>query len=720
MKPFTLPDFYLPHPPRLNSHLEFARAHSLDWAKRMGILDEPDPAGGLVWDAERLERMDFALLCAYTHPDCDAEALALVTEWYVWVFFFDDDFLAKFKNGGQRGTATRYLERLEHFMAEPGTPAPDPENPAEAGLADCWARTASSMSPAWRRRMVLSTHNLMVESLWELDNIARERIANPLEYIEMRRRVGGAPWSANLVEYAAGAEVPDRFATERPLRVLCDTFSDAVHLRNDLFSYEREVRVEGENANAVLVLETFLGLPTQTAANLVNDLLTTRLKQFEDTAEVEVPQLFSARLASAAEQAAVGRYVLGLQDWQAGGHEWHLRSSRYMNSGLDTGPTGLGTVTARLIPGLRIQLNQHTPPARSPGTLPVTGLTPPGPATPNPHLAAARDDLPRWVAATGLLDPAAPGWTAKSMAEADFALFAALVHPEVSESELVLRARWCAWGFHVGDLLSHAYRALPSAGREQLRRLPQFLADPPPQPPVTPVERALAQLWCDTSATTEAATLRQVRAAVLDSVESWQLWLDNEIRRRIPDPVDHLENRRAAFGGRLVTALGRPAGHPSAADALADTSVLRQLENSALDHAALVNDLYSYRREIHDSGEHQNLVYITQSFLGCTRDAARDIVVDLAEERLRQFEQTARDKLPVFFTDHAVAAATRAAVLAQVHRWQQYLAGNLAWHTGTGRYTAAAPQRPRPRIAGPTGPFVSALGGRRTNTGRPA
>jgi germacradienol/geosmin synthase len=720
VKPFTLPDFYLPHPARLNPHLEFARTHSLDWAKRMGILDEPDPAGGLVWDVERLERMDFALLCAYTHPDCDAEALALVTEWYVWVFFFDDDFLAKFKNARQRAAATEYLERLELFMAEPGDPVPEPENPAEAGLADCWSRTIGSMSAAWRRRMVLSTHNLMVESLWELDNIARDRIANPLEYIEMRRRVGGAPWSANLVEYAAGAEIPDRFAAERPLRVLCDTFSDGVHLRNDLFSYEREVRVEGENANAVLVFETFLGLPTQTAANLVNDLLTTRLKQFEDTAEVEVPQLFLARLAAPSEQAAVGRYILGLQDWQAGGHEWHLRSSRYMNSGLDTGPTGLGTVTARLIPGLRIQLGQHTPPPRTPGNLTVTGLSAPGLATPNPHVAAARADLMQWVAATGLLDPAAPGWTPHSVAEADFALLAALVYPELGESDLVLRARWCAWGFHVGDLLSHAYRALPSAGREQLRRLPQFLADPPAQAPATPVERALAELWADTSATTDPEGRQQIRAAVLESVAAWQLWLDNETRRRIPDPVDHLENRRAAFGGRLVTALGRPAGHPHAADALADTSVLRQLENSALDHAALVNDLYSYRREIHDGVEHQNLVYITQSFLGCSRDAARDIVVDLAEERLHQFEQTARDKLPVFFTDHRVADPTREAVLAQVGRWQQYLAGNLAWHAGTGRYTASAPQRPRPPLAGPTGPFVSTLGGRRTSTGRPA
>ena len=87
----------------------------------------------------------------------------------------------------------------------------------------------------------------------------------------MRRRVGGAPWSANLVEYACGAEVPDRLAGLRPLRVLRDTFADAVHLRNDLFSYQREVAEEGENSNAVLVLEKFLDVPTQQAGDLVSD-----------------------------------------------------------------------------------------------------------------------------------------------------------------------------------------------------------------------------------------------------------------------------------------------------------------------------------------------------------------------------------------------------------------------------------------------------------------
>jgi germacradienol/geosmin synthase len=61
------------------------------------------------------------------------------------------------------------------------------------------------MSAAWRRRFVTATHNLMTESMWELENIDTERVANPIEYLQLRRRAGGAPWSACLAGYATGA-----------------------------------------------------------------------------------------------------------------------------------------------------------------------------------------------------------------------------------------------------------------------------------------------------------------------------------------------------------------------------------------------------------------------------------------------------------------------------------------------------------------------------------
>ena len=200
------------------------------------------PPAPTIWDEAKFDAIDYALLCAYTHPDAPGPELDLVTDWYVWVFFFDDHFLEVYKRTRDLAGAKAYLDRLPAFMPVDLTGTlPEPTNPVERGLADLWARTVPTMSADWRRRFSESTQNLLDESLWELSNINEDRVANPIEYIEMRRKVGGAPWSADLVEHAVGAEVPPGSPPTRPMRVLKDTFSDAVHLRNDLFSYQREI-----------------------------------------------------------------------------------------------------------------------------------------------------------------------------------------------------------------------------------------------------------------------------------------------------------------------------------------------------------------------------------------------------------------------------------------------------------------------------------------------
>jgi germacradienol/geosmin synthase len=325
----------------------------------MGILDLAEEAQGEpIWDEHKFDSHDYALLCSYTHPDAPSPELDLITDWYVWVFFFDDHFLEIYKRTKDMKGAKHYLHRLRAFMPiHPTETLPTPTNPVERGLADLWSRTAFTKSVDWRLRFSQSTKNLLEESLWELANINQNRVSNPIEYIEMRRKVGGAPWSADLIEHAVFVEVPAKIAATRPMRVLKDTFADGVHLRNDLFSYQREVEDEGENANCVLVLERFLKVSTQEAANLTNEMLSSRLYQFDNTAITELPPLFEEHGLDPAARMSVMLYIKGLQDWQSGGHEWHMRSSRYMNQEADNsptptlflgGPTGLGTSAARI------------------------------------------------------------------------------------------------------------------------------------------------------------------------------------------------------------------------------------------------------------------------------------------------------------------------------------------------------------------------------------
>ncbi|WP_310713607.1 family 2 encapsulin nanocompartment cargo protein terpene cyclase [Streptomyces lydicus] len=731
-KPFELPDFYTPYPARLNPHLEAARTHSRKWARGMGMLE-----GSGIWEQRDLDAHDYALLCAYTHPDCDAEALSLVTDWYVWVFFFDDHFLEKFKRTLDRAGGKEYLDRLPAFMPlDPGAPVPEPTNPVEAGLADLWARTVPHMSADWRRRFAESTEHLLNESLWELSNININRVPNPVEYIEMRRKVGGAPWSAGLVEYATGAEVPARVAGSRPLRVLRDTFSDAVHLRNDLFSYQRETEEEGELSNGVLVLETFLDCTTQEAADAVNDLITSRLQQFENTVVAELPALFLEKGLDPKSCADVLAYAKGLQDWQSGGHEWHMRSSRYMNDGgaaAGSAPPwspfsagGLGTSATDLKKALatagahRFRSHTHVP-HQQVGPSRIPDFCMPFPLTLSPHLEGARRRVIDWADRMGLLQPQ-PGvplsdvWDEAAMARHDLALCAAGIHPDATSEQLDLDSAWLAWGTYADDYYPQVFgrtrdAAAAYACTERLKLfMPLDPATTPPEP-VNAMERALADLWPRTTRPMTPEARRAFRAAVDTMTASWLWEIDNQIQNRIPDPVDYIEMRRATFGSDLTMALSRLGHGRHVPPEVYRTGTLRSLENAAADYAALMNDVFSYQKEIEYEGEVHNGILVVQTFFDCDYPTALAIVNDLMTSRMREFQHVAAKELPVVYDDFQLPAEARATLDGYVRELENWMAGILNWHQGCRRYIEPELRHPvgsPGRLGAPSGLGTSA------------
>ncbi|XVQ08233.1 terpene synthase family protein [Spirillospora sp. CA-255316] len=697
MQPFELPEFYVVHPARLNPHVEGARAHSTRWARAMGMLDDTrDPGTPEIWTERQLAAMDYALLCGYTHPDCAAPELDLITDWYVWVFYFDDHFLEVYKKPRDRDGARAYLDRLCSFM---GPEPPEPQNACERGLADLWARTVPSMSAHWRARFAESTEALLRESLWELANISADRVPNPVEYIEVRRRVGGAPWSADLVEHAVGAEVPARVARSRPLRVLKDSFSDAVHLRNDIFSYQRETESEGEVNNCVLVVERFLDVGAQRAAEVVNEALTSRVRQFENTALTEVPHIFEEYALDPAERAAVAAYVKGLQDWQSGGHEWHLRSSRYMNKGggasLGGGPNGLGTAAARVTTVLRAAApSPLAVPYRRVGPTALPEFAMPYTAQVNPHRERAGRNVVAWCAEMGMYGPVArlpePVWTPADLEGFAFEVCAASLDPDSTADELDLSTQWLAWGTYGDDYFPAVFhRDRDMAGAKVfLARMPLFMpldcgAVPPP---ANPFEAGLADLWRRTAGPMPAAGREEFRAAVERMLEGWLWELHTHTQDRIPDPVDYLEMRRLAFGSDLTINLTRIRRGRGLPPGFYRTRTMQGLENAVMDYACLLNDVFSYQKEIEFEGARINGVLAVEHLLGCGRDAAVAIVDDLMSSRLRQFERMAADELPVQAEEYGLDAEARETLDAYLDDLRNWMAGILKWHRETRRY----------------------------------
>jgi len=709
MKPYKLPDFYVPYPARINPHLEAARAHSKAWAYEMGILGSKKEArNSAVWDESDFDAHDYALLCAYTHPDAPGPELDLVTDWYVWVFFFDDDFLELFKRTKDMEGAKDYLLRLRAFMPiEPsGTPA-EPKNPVERALQDLWNRTIPHRSIDWRIRFAESTKNLLEECVWELANIQEGRVANPIEYIEMRRKVGGAPWSANLVEHAAGVEVPAQVAATRPMRVLRDTFADSVHLRNDLFSYQREVEVEGENANCVLVLQRFLGVDTQTAANLTNEILTSRLQQFENTALVEVPILCAEFGLSPSECHDIFLYVKGLQDWQSGGHEWHMRSSRYMKAeGEEEGlgvfsmtPSGLGTAAARVKPspgklGLerRVRSFAHVP-HMPVGNIQRPEFYQPFPVRFNPLLDAARKNLIAWGWQMVICHTIGgmSVWDEGELDEYDFALCAAACQPDASGEGLDLTSQWFAWATYADDYFPLVFaRARDLTGAKVymagLRAFMPLDCGPTP-PPKDPVEAGLADLWRRTASPLSASARKSFLGYVEDMLDSWVWELVNHVENRVPDPVDYIEMRRQTFGAEFGMSLAQLSLDPEIPAEIFKTRPIRALVNSAADGISMINDIVSFKKEVEVEGELNNCVLVVKQFLGCSAQEAINIVRDISAARIRQFEYVRATELPTLMDHFELSARARESLLAYVESIQNWIAGVAHWHFVVPRYT---------------------------------
>ncbi|MDZ8023187.1 MAG: family 2 encapsulin nanocompartment cargo protein terpene cyclase [Nostoc sp. DedQUE11] len=710
-QPFELPSFYVPWPARLNPNLEAARVHSKAWAYEMGILGGAEGSEDYgIWDERKFDAHDYALLCAYTHPDADEAMLNLVTDWYVWVFFFDDHFLELYKRTQDTAGAKKYLNGLPAFMpVQPQETPPEPNNAVERGLVDLWGRTIPNASQDWVIRFTESTINLLKESLWELANISQNRVANPVEYIEMRRKVGGAPWSANLVEHAVGAEIPAAIARTRPLRVLKDTFSDGVHLRNDIFSYQREVEEEGENANCVLVLEQFLNVGTQEAANLTNDLLTSRVQQFENTFVTELPSLFEEYSLTPDERLKVVLYAKGLQDWQSGGHEWHMRSSRYMNQTSDKssiaslflgGPTGLGTSAARLR-GLydslglkRFQGFTHVPyQPVGPVTLPEFYM--PFSTSLNPHLQEARRHSKEWARQMGMLDtlPGMPSiyiWDDHKFDVADVALCGAYIHPNGKSDELNITACWLVWGTYADDYFPALYGYSRNMAGAKLfnARLSAFMpldGSPPPEP-TNPVERGLADIWARTAGPMTANARRLFRRAIEDMTESWLWELANQTQNRIPDPIDYVEMRRKTFGSDLTMSLSRLSQGDEIPPEIFATRTMQGIDNSAADFACLTNDIFSYQKEIEFEGEINNGVLAVQNFLNCDIPHAVAVVNDLMTSRALEFEHIVATEVPVLCDDFGLDTSARKKLYGYIKKLEQWMCGVLKWHKAVDRY----------------------------------
>lgn len=721
MGTFEMPEFYMPYPARVNPHLEGARVHAKAWAREMGILDSPESGAGTgVWDEHKFDSMDFALFVALTHPDASGPELDLLADWYVWAWYFDDFFLHNFMRGMDVEGGREYIDRLVGYVSADGA-GTTPADPVEAGLVNLWARTLPGMSEDWSSRFAEVIQNHVKNTLLEVFDATQDRMPNPIEYvIEVRRRAVGMDFVVYLLEHALGVEIPPAIASIRPLRVIKESFADSGALRNDIFSYEKEV-LAGE-VNGVMVVERFLGCDVQRAADVTNELATSRMQQFENTAVTELFLLFEEYRIDLKVRLEILRYVKGLQDWMAGDFQWMNETARYKDKadggecdeaeceedeggvdegGVDEGgeqptpmtrtpslaegPTGLGTAAARL--GLARRAASVAWPTTSSvmGGEDATRVTSPEFYMPfttrcNPHLDTALVHAKEWAEEIGLLDSGLSRWDESSFDSMGYVRLVALMYPDASGPDLDMIAKWMTLMGFLDDFFEETFtRSRDSrGGKNFLDRLPAFapISDPGAVPvPTNLVERGLADLWPRT-APEMSESWRRWYSDWLHDVSEGFLWeIFNLIERRISDPVDYIEMRRKTNGPEFALILVHYAMDLAIPSEVYDTQPMSSLVDAFLDWAGLFNDVFSYQSDVEDDSEINNAVLVIKRFLDCDQQQAVEVTNDLVTSQLHHFEHIVAAKLPVLAEWLDLDTEARASLDEYVEAIQYCIAG---------------------------------------------
>ncbi|CAM5563869.1 hypothetical protein SALBM217S_04945 [Streptomyces griseoloalbus] len=285
----------------------------------------------------------------------------------------------------------------------------------------------------------------------------------------------------------------------------------------------------------------------------------------------------------------------------------------------------------------------------------------PFPLSLSPALEGSRRHLLEWSHRMGILVEGV--WDEDKLASCDLPLCAAGLDPDATQEQLDLASGWLAFGTYGDDYypLVYGHRRDLAAARLTTARLSACMPlDGEEVPaPANAMERSLIDLWARTTAGITPEQRLPLRTAVDTMTESWVWELSNQIQNRVPDPVDYLEMRRATFGSDLTLGLCRAGHGPAVPPEVYRTGPVRSLENAAIDFACLLNDVFSYQKEIEFEGEMHNAVLVVQNFFGIDYPDALRVVADLMNQRMRQFEHVVAHELPVVYDDFQLSEEAR-------------------------------------------------------------
>jgi hypothetical protein len=300
--------------PCRSEHEAHARTHVAEWVARFGLAE-----GATL---RRFEAADFPGFVAITYPTADPAKLALVTDWFAWLFLLDDA-LDDGPTGRDQNATDALMTSLAAALAHDSLDAEEP--PLAHALADLWRRTTIAAAPPWMTRFLDHMAAGMAAAAWEAANRAAGRVPTPSQYIHQRRHTGAIYVCMDLIEIVGRATVPPDLYASEPFQTALTAASDVVCWTNDVYSLDKETRL-GEYHNLVSVVAHHDRLHRAAALADVAHRIVTRIGQFYDAERSLLATV------DPTDKNVTANAVDGMRSWMRGNLDWSRRTRRYRDA----------------------------------------------------------------------------------------------------------------------------------------------------------------------------------------------------------------------------------------------------------------------------------------------------------------------------------------------------------------------------------------------------
>ena len=213
MERFVMPDLYCPFTPAINEHAEAVKESTVQLALTFGLL--PDERSVRTFRAAAIGH-----LAARTHSHLGLEELSLISDWYSWLFFRDDQRDEGTEVGRSPGELSSLDRRLLTILEGANVSADD--EPMAGAMLDLRERvdkrvSANRLRIFPKRRSVRALTEHLEATAWEAQNRARGTVPAPDSYIRMSRLTGCLFVITALIEIIEGMHLRKSVARHTPV-----------------------------------------------------------------------------------------------------------------------------------------------------------------------------------------------------------------------------------------------------------------------------------------------------------------------------------------------------------------------------------------------------------------------------------------------------------------------------------------------------------------------